>query len=34
VQSLMLSRIGIATVTAIGLLAFYMYLRQAAPCNR
>ena len=29
VQSLMLSRIGIATVTAIGLLAFYMYLRQA-----
>ena len=29
VQSLMLSRIGIATVTAVGLLAFYMYLRQA-----
>ncbi len=28
-QSLTLSRIGIATVTAIGLLAFYMYLRQA-----
>ena len=28
-QSLMLSRLGIATVTAIGLLAFYMYLRQA-----
>lgn len=28
-QSLLLSRIGIATVTAIGLLAFYMYLRQA-----
>ena len=28
-QSLMLSRIGIATVTAIGLLAFFMYLRQA-----
>ncbi len=27
-RSLMLSRIGIATVTAIGLLAFYMYLRQ------
>lgn len=27
-QSLALSRIGIATVTAIGLLAFYMYLRQ------
>ena len=27
-QSLVLSRIGIATVTAIGLLAFYMYLRQ------
>ena len=27
-QSLMLSRIGIGTVTAIGLLAFYMYLRQ------
>ena len=27
-QSLMLSCIGIATVTAIGLLAFYMYLRQ------
>ena len=29
VPSLMLSRIGIATVRAIGLLAFYMYLRQA-----
>ena len=29
VQSLRRSRIGIATVTAIGLLAFYMYLRQA-----
>lgn len=29
VQSLMLSRIGIAVVTAIGLLAFFMYLRQA-----
>ena len=28
-QSLMLSRIVIATVTAIGLLAFFMYLRQA-----
>ena len=28
-QSLTLSRIGIATVTAIGFLAFYMYLRQA-----
>lgn len=28
-QSLILSRIGIATVTAIGLLAFSMYLRQA-----
>ena len=28
-QALMLSRIGIATVTVIGLLAFYMYLRQA-----
>ncbi|MCW8163693.1 histidine kinase [Verminephrobacter aporrectodeae subsp. tuberculatae] len=28
-QSLMLSRIGIATVTVIGLLAFSMYLRQA-----
>jgi signal transduction histidine kinase len=28
-QSLLLSRIGIATVTVIGLLAFYMYLRQA-----
>ncbi len=28
-RSLMLSRIGIATVTAIGLLAFVMYLRQA-----
>ena len=27
-QSLTLSRIGIATVTVIGLLAFYMYLRQ------
>lgn len=27
-QSLILSRIGIATVAAIGLLAFYMYLRQ------
>ncbi len=28
-RSLMLSRIGIATVAVIGLLAFYMYLRQA-----
>lgn len=28
-RSLLLSRIGIATVTVIGLLAFYMYLRQA-----
>lgn len=28
-ESLMLSRIGIAAVTAIGLLAFYLYLRQA-----
>ncbi len=28
-RSLALSRIGIATVAAIGLLAFYMYLRQA-----
>lgn len=28
-QSLMQSRIGIAVVTAIGLLAFYLYLRQA-----
>lgn len=28
-RSLMLSRLGIATVAAIGLLAFYMYLRQA-----
>lgn len=28
-QSLLLSRIGIATVTMIGLVAFYMYLRQA-----
>ncbi len=28
-RSLMLSRIGIATVTVIGLLAFFMYLRQA-----
>lgn len=27
-QSLMLSRLGIATVAVIGLLAFYMYLRQ------
>ena len=34
VQSLMLSRIGIATVTAIGLLAFYMYLRQARPLQQ
>lgn len=29
IHSLMLSRIGIATVTAIGLFAFFMYLRQA-----
>ncbi|GKS99293.1 CHASE3 domain-containing protein [Acidovorax sp. SUPP3434] len=29
-HSLMLSRIGIATMAAIGLLAFYMYLRQAS----
>jgi signal transduction histidine kinase len=28
-RSLMLSRIGIATVTVIGLIAFFMYLRQA-----
>lgn len=28
-RSLMLSRLGIATVAMIGLLAFYMYLRQA-----
>ncbi len=28
-QSLLLARIGIATVTVIGLVAFYMYLRQA-----
>ena len=34
VQSLMLSRIGIATVTAIGLLAFYMYLRQTNALQR
>ena len=34
VQSLMLSRIGIATVTAIGLLAFYMYLRQARTLHQ
>lgn len=27
-RSLTLSRVGIATVTAVGLLAFYMYLRQ------
>ena len=27
-QSLLLSRMGIALVTAVGLLAFYMYLRQ------
>lgn len=33
-QSLMLSRIGIATVTAIGLLAFYMYLRQTQAVQR
>ena len=33
-QSLMLSRIGIATVTAIGLLAFYMYLRQTNALQR
>ncbi|MBC7605162.1 MAG: CHASE3 domain-containing protein [Ramlibacter sp.] len=28
-RSLMLSRLGIATVTALGLLAFYLYLRQS-----
>ncbi|CAN7180004.1 CHASE3 domain-containing protein [Acidovorax sp. LjRoot118] len=33
-RSLMLSRIGIATVTAIGLLAFFMYLRQATALQQ
>ena len=33
-HSLLLSRIGIAIVTAIGLLAFYMYLRQVQAVQR
>lgn len=33
-RSLMLSRIGIATVTVIGLLAFFMYLRQATALQQ
>ena len=33
-QSLVLSRLGIALVTAIGLLAFYMYLRQTRALQR
>ena len=33
-KSLMLARLGIAAVTAIGLLAFYMYLRQANALQR
>ena len=33
-RSLMLARLGIAAVTAIGLLAFYMYLRQANVLQR
>jgi len=33
-KSLMLARLGIAAVTAIGLLAFYMYLRQANVLQR
>ena len=33
-RSLMLARLGIAVVTAIGLLAFYMYLRQANALQR
>lgn len=33
-SSLMLARLGIAAVTAIGLLAFYMYLRQANALQR
>lgn len=33
-QSFMLSRIGVATVTLIGLLAFGMYLRQAQALQR
>ena len=33
-QSLVLSRMGIALVTAIGLLAFYMYLRQTRALQR
>ena len=33
-NSLMLARLGIAAVTAIGLLAFYMYLRQANALQR
>ena len=33
-RSLHLSRLGIATVTAIGLLAFYMYLRQTNALQR
>ncbi|NMM77716.1 histidine kinase [Acidovorax sp. SRB_14] len=33
-RSLLLARLGIAAVTAIGLLAFYMYLRQATVLQR
>ena len=33
-QSLILSRMGIALVTAVGLLAFYMYLRQTRALQR
>lgn len=33
-QSLQLSRLGIALVTAVGLLAFYMYLRQSNALQR
>lgn len=33
-KSLLLSRIGIAMVAMIGLLAFYMYLRQTSALNR
>lgn len=32
-ESLQLSRIGIAIVTVVGLLAFYMYLRQTSALN-
>src|SRR5690606_32646714 len=33
-KSLMLARLGIATFTALGLLAFNMYLRQASALRR